>query len=139
MKTKIVVSELTHDDLTNLLSVALTGSNWACATYDHDIYDTLTNTMGKCWEDKMADILLAGHKITIKDYEADDVSYSDKCVGFHTESGAAIYEICLDDILNTASTKEGFKLLEETLSGEGDFYTADAFLQRVVFGEEVYG
>ena len=139
MKTKTVVSELTHDDLTNLLSVALTGSNWACANYDHDIYDTLTNTIGECWEDKMADMLLAGHKIVIADYEADDVSYSDKCVGFYTDSGAAIYEICLDDILEVASTKEGYELINEVLSGEGDFYTADAFLQRVVFGEEVYG
>ena len=138
MKTKIVVSELTHDDLTNLLSVALYGSNWFGAAYDKDVYKTLTNTTGECFEDKLADMLLAGHKIRITDYEAEGESYSDRCVGFG-EYESAIYEVCLQDFLNVASTKEGLKLLDETLSGEGDFYTADAFLQRVVFGEEVYG
>lgn len=138
MKTKIIVSELTHDDLTNLLSVALYGSYWAGAGYDKDVYKTLSETHGNCFEEKLADMLLAGHKIRIADYEAEGESYSDRCVGFD-ESESAIYEVCLQDFLNVASTKEGFKLLEETLSGEGDFYTADAFLQRVVFGEEVYG
>ena len=139
MKTQIKVTELSHDDLVNILSTGLYGSTWFEASYDHNIHRSLAKKEGECFEDALADMLLAGHKITIKDYEAEDVSYSDKCVGFHTDSGAAIYEICLDDILEVASTKEGYELINEVLSGEGDFYTADAFLQRVVFGEEVYG
>ena len=138
MKTQIKVTELSHDDLVNILSTGLYGSTWFEASYDHNIHRSLAKKEGECFEDALADMLLAGHKITIKDYEAEDVSYSDKCVGFHTDSGAAIYEICLDDILEVASTKEGYELINEVLSGEGDFYTADAFLQRVVFGEEVY-
>ena len=137
MKTKITVTELTHEDLVDLLSTALYGSSWFEADYDGNIYNSLKNKEGDCFEDALADMLLAGHKITIIDYYAEGESYSKKCVGFDGES--AVYEITLKDFLKTASTKRGFKLVEEVLDGDGDFWTADAFLQRVVFGEEIYG
>lgn len=137
MKTKITVTELNHEDLVNLLSTALYGSSWFGASYDKKIYNTLTKTEGDCFEDHLADMLLAGHKITITDYYAEGESYSKKFVKFDGED--AEYEISLKDILKTASTKEGYRLVEEVLSGDGDFYTGDAFLQRVVFDEEVYG
>jgi hypothetical protein len=120
-----------------LLSTALYGSSWFGASYDKKIYNTLTKTEGDCFEDALADMLLAGHKITITDYYAEGESYSKKCVGFDGED--ANYEVTLKDFLKVASTKQGFKLVEDVLDGDGDFYTADAFLQRVVFGEEVYG
>jgi hypothetical protein len=138
MKTKITVTEITHDELVNLLSTALYDSSWFEADYDSDIYKTLKKTNGDCFEDKLADMLLNGHKITIIDHEAEGESYSKKCVGFTTRE-SAVYKVDLKDFLDVASTKTGFKLLEEVLDGDGDYYTADAFLQRVVFGEEVYG
>lgn len=137
MKTKITVTELTHEDLVDLLSTALYGSSWFEADYDGNIYNSLKIKEGDCFEDKLADMLLAGHKITIYDHEAEGESYSKKCVGFDGES--AVYEITLKDFLKTASTKRGYQLVEEVLSGDGDYWTGDAFLQRVVFGEEVYG
>lgn len=139
MKTEIKVVSLNHDELVDLLSTALDGSSWFDASYDRKIYDTLTNTKGKCFEDKLADMLLAGHKITIVDMEAEGVSYSNKCVGFEKETESAIYEVKLDDFLKIASTTTGYKLINEVLSGEGDYWTADSFLQQVVFGEEIYG
>lgn len=137
MKTKITVSEFTHDDLTNLLSTALYGSYWAGAGYDKEVYKTLSETHGNCLEDKLADMLLAGHKISIRDYEAEGEIYSENFVGFDGEH--SIYKVCLKDFLKTASTKTGYKLVNEVLSGEGDYFTADAYLQRVVFGKEIYG
>lgn len=137
MKTKITVTELNHEDLVNLLATALYGSSWFGASYDKKIYNTLTKTEGDCFEDALADMLLAGHKITITDYYAEGESYSKKCVGFDGED--ANYEVTLKDFLKVASTKQGFKLVEDVLDGDGDFYTADAFLQRVVFGKEIYG
>lgn len=137
MKTEIKVTALNHEELVDLLSTALEGSSWFGADYNRNIYQSIKETHGDCFEDKLADMLLAGHKITITDYEAEGEKYSNKCTGFDGDD--AIYKIGLDDILETASTKTGFKLLEEVLSGEGDYWTADAFLQRVVFGEEVYG
>lgn len=137
MKTKITVTELTHEELVNLLSTALYGSSWFGASYDKNIYKTLEKTEGDCFEDALADMLLNKQKITITDYYAEGEKYSKKFVRFDGED--AEYEITLKDILNTASTKSGFKLVEEVLDGDGDFWTADAFLQRVVFGEEIYG
>ena len=84
-------------------------------------------------------MLLNGHNITITDIEAEGESYSNKFVKFEGRYKNAVYEVELNDFLKVASTKKGFRLLEDVLSGEGDYYTADAFLQRVVFGEEVYG
>lgn len=138
---KVKVTELNHEDLVDLLSTALYGSSWFDASYNKEVYESLTNTTGECFEDKLADMLLAGHKITITDYEAEGEKYSDKFVKF-TGAGEyknAVYEVGLQDFLDVASTQKGFKLLEDVLSGDGDYYTADAFLQRVVFGEEVYG
>lgn len=138
MKTKITVTALEHDELVDLLSTALYDSSWFGANYNRDIYEKLENTTGECFEDKLADMLLSGHHITIIDYEADGESYSSKCTKI-TADGDAVYKVGLEDFLKVASTKTGFKLLSEVLDGTGDHYTADAFLQRVVFGEEIYG
>lgn len=144
METKITVTKLDHEELVNLLSTALYGSSYFSASYNRKIYETISQDneerfYDKCFEDILAEMLLAGHKIRITDYEAEGVSYSDKCVGFDEEDESAFYEICLNDILKVASTQRGYRLLEDVLSGEGDQFTADAFLQLVVFDEEVYG
>ena len=139
MKTEIKVTNIEHEELVDLLSTALYGSTWFDASYDKKVYESLTKKTGECFEDKLADMLLNGHKIAIIDLEADGESYSKNFVRFEGRYQNAVYEVKLDDFLKVASTKKGFKLLEEVLSGEGDFYTADAFLQRVVFGEEIYG
>ena len=138
MKTKITVTEINHEELVDLLSTALYDSSWFGADYDRDTYNKLENTTGECFEDKLADMLLSGHQITITDYEAEGESYSSKCTKI-TADGDAVYKVGLEDFLKVASTKTGFKLLSEVLDGTGDYYTADAFLQRVVFGEEIYG
>ena len=137
MKTKIKVTELTHEEIVDLLSTALYGSEWFVAKYDENLYESLKNKDGICFEDKLADMLLAGHKITIVDVYSGGVSYSNKCVGVKNEN--VYYEIDLKDILKKASTIIGYELISDVLSGDGDYYTADEFLQRVVFGEVIYG
>lgn len=137
MKAKILVTELSHEELTDLLSTSLYGSSWFSSKYDKEVYKSLKNKNGDCFEDKLADMLLAGHKITIVDTMAEGESYSNKFVGL--DGDCAKYEIGLNDILKTASSKTGYELLKDVLSGEGDYFTADAFLQRVVFGKEIYG
>jgi hypothetical protein len=137
MKAKILVTELSHEELTDLLSTSLYGSSWFSAKYDKEVYKSLNNKNGDCFEEKLADMLLAGHKITIVDTMAEGESYSNKFV--RLDGDCAEYEIGLNDILKTASSKTGYELLKDVLSGEGDYFTADAFLQRVVFGKEIYG
>ena len=139
MTTEIKVTAMTHDELVDLLSTSLYDSTWFAASYDKNIYESLESKTGECFEDKLADMLLSGHKITITDVEADGEKYSDKCVRFEGRYDDAVYEVGLDDFLEVASTQTGYRLLQEVLSGEGDYYTADSFLQRVVFGEEIYG
>lgn len=139
MKTEIKVTGIEHEELVNILSTALFGSSWFDAGYDRSVYESLAEKNGDCFEDILADMLLAGHKITITDYEAEGESYSNKCVGINENDESADYEIDIEDFLKVASTEEGYRLIQEVLSGDGDYYTADAFLQRVVFGEEVYG
>lgn len=119
--------------------IALYGSSWFDAEYDKNLYRTLKVTNGDCFEDKLADMLLAGHKIKIIDTEAEGEKYSNKFVCFEGKDECAVYELELKDFLKTASTNRGFQLVSDVLSGDGDYYDADAFLQRVVFGEEVYG
>jgi hypothetical protein len=138
VETKITVTSIEHAELVDLLSTALTGSSWFGATYDRTLYESIQETHGYCLEDKLADMLLSGHQITIIDYAAEGESYSNKCTRI-TADGDAIYKVGLDDFLKVASTKKGFQLLSDVLDGTGDLWTADAFLQRVVFGEEVYG
>lgn len=139
MKTKITVTELSHDDLVTLLSTALYGSSWFEATYNKNIYNSLKKTEGDCFEDKLADMLLNGEEITITDCEADGVYYSKKFVKFDDNTDAADYKITLKDVLKTASTVRGYQLIKDVLSGDGDYWTADSFLQLVVFGKEIYG
>lgn len=139
METKIKVTAMSHNELVDLLSTALYGSQWFAASYDKKIYESLDCVTGECFEDKLADMLLAGHKISITDIEADGETHSDKFVRFEGRYDDAVYEVGLNDFLEVASTPKGYKLINEVLSGEGDYYTADAFLQRVVFGEEIYG
>lgn len=138
MKTKITVTKIDHDELVTLLSTALFGSSWFGASYDRSLYESLTEKHGNCLEDKLADMLLAGHKITIKDFYAEGESYSKRFEKFDSEQNA-IYKIGLEDFLKVASTKKGYELASDVISGAGDYYTADSFLQRVVFGEEIYG
>ena len=91
MKTTIKVTEFEHEELVDLLSTALCGSSWFEADYDSKIYETLKVKNGECFEDKLADMLLAGHKITIIDHEADGEKYSKKFVRFEGEYESAVY------------------------------------------------
>lgn len=138
METEIKVTVIKHEELVDILSTALHDSSWFTACYNRSLYETIENKQGECFEDKLADMLLAGHKIIIVDGEADGESYSDRFVEF-IDYGNAVYEIGLQDFLNAASTERGYQLFEDMRLGYGDYYTADSFLQRVVFGEVVYG
>jgi hypothetical protein len=139
MKIKIKVTAFEHKELVDLLSTALYGNKKFRVSYDNEIYNNLAVKNGYCFEDALADMLLAGYKITVVDLEADGVSYSKKFVRFVGKYESAVYEICLKDFLKAASTERGYQLVEEVLSGDGDYFTGDAFFQRVVFGEEIYG
>lgn len=140
MKTEIKVTELNHEDLVGLLSTALYGNNTFSASYDRQIYESLENTVGECFEDKLADMLLNGHKIIITDLYADgEVHSKKKFVRFEGDYQNAVYKVGIKDFLKAASSPRGYELVKDILEGYGDAITGHIFIQLVVFGEEVYG
>ena len=144
MKVRITVTELSHEDLVNILSTALYGCNYLSVDLDDPVYETIPEDqrIGHCYEDIGADILLHGGNLKITDYEADGELYTKrrhKQGPYLDEIGRGIYFISIEDILWACNTEHGYKLLTETLSGEGDYFTANNLLQIAMFGEEIYG
>ena len=72
MKTTIKITELTHTELSDFLSTALTQSFWASADYDESDKEgvEIQSEFDKpCYEDVLASLLLNGKTITISDKE----------------------------------------------------------------------
>lgn len=145
MKTKIKVTELSHDDLVNLFSTALYGCDYLCVDYDSEQWNNLKGKyedMDICFEDKLAALLLAGCTIDIYDGYAEGKIYSGLGELIENEDGEeeARYRISIYDILAACSTTEGYKYAHELFEEEsGDYWTANNLLQIAMFGEVVYG
>lgn len=139
MKTEIKVTAFEHEELVDILSTALYGCEWTTTDYDWKAWNKLPNkTENICFEDKLADCLLAGLPIYITDLEAEGERYGNVCESIINED-ITEYIVTLDRILETASTPEGYELVKEILDGNGDYYTANNFLQLVMFDEIIYG
>lgn len=151
MEKEIKVTSLTHEELVNLFSTALYGDNTFCIDVPSRFEDLW---VGECFEDKIANVLLHGGRIKLRDnYSAnadDDVEVYGNGTDIIVETKSeelldnlcyyAYYSISLDSILAACSTSEGYRLASELFIDEdGDFYTAYNLLQLIVFGEVVYG
>lgn len=144
MRIQVIVTELNHEELVDILSTALYGCNYLSCDWEDAVYDKIPEEerIGDCYEDKAADTLLHGGYLQIVDYEADGELYtkrSHKKGPYLDKAGRGVYYITLEDILWACSSERGYKLLTETLSGEGDYFTANNLLQIAMFGEEIYG
>lgn len=145
MKANINITELSHEDLVNILSGALYGSTWLLADYDRDLLAEIPahKKEGVCFEDHLADMLLNGYCIYLLDGYAEGEVYlkegRDPETIYIDDDGNALYPIVLQDILSACSSEKGYKLLAEILSGEGDYFTANNLLQIAMFGEIIYG
>lgn len=153
MKTKTIITELTQEDLVNLLCTATYGSNWlSCSAPDrrHIVVEEKD-----CREDIWAKVLLAGDKIICTDYYAEGETYGDlesKIVGL----GNAEYSVSLQDIINglqkcaDGTSKDADKYADRGFlarcyndfvnDGDNwDYVEGDALMQIILFGELVYG
>ena len=74
MKLETKVTEITHDDLVLLLSTASEGSSWLAFSYKRDDYEPLKSE-DDFFDDKLAQILLAGKSIEACDYYAEGKHY----------------------------------------------------------------
>lgn len=144
MKTRITVTELSHEDLVDILSTALYGCDYLQVDYDRKTWEGIPadKKEGDCYEDHLADMLLNGHYITITDLYAEGQIYGLRkhpVPASVDEEGNVTYCLSLEDLLWACSSPRGYKLVTETLSGEGDYFTANNLLQIALFGEEIYG
>ena len=160
MKTQTIVKEITHEDLVNLLSGALYGSNYLSADYEEAVeYDE-----DDSYEDVMANILLHGGTIYITDHYAEDgeVYGNLSCEVKEDDEGnlSTTYSVTLNDIkdgLERAANgtfnaglisdwrersiefaKRSFEAFSWN-EREWDAITADCLMQIILFDEIVYG
>lgn len=161
MKTNTTITEITHEDIVDLLSTALYGGNIFGVDYDSNEYRKLPNLdKYKCIEDKCAELLLNGKSITIYDRYAEDEEdfhgglYHSWDFGDETMD----YTITLSDIkkglqkcidgkfkVNDGCDEEIPYIrkcvadLIDRENGNLDLFEAQDILQVIIFGKIIYG
>lgn len=155
---KTVITEIDHDDLVNLFSTALTGSDMLGCEYDKEAYAKIPpeKTIGDCFEDRIADTLLNGGKVYVYDYYAVGEVYGGKGKVMDDGSGDGIYEIGLQDIVNglQAAANGSFKWSDDSeekcalqsfdaFADTGDWCEFDIeagenLMQIILFNELIY-
>ena len=154
MKTKTIITELTQEDLVNLLCTATYGSNWLdCYANDREGVDI---TEEDCREDVWAKCLLAGKRITFVDYYAEGEHYGELPYTFGKEDEECEYSVSLRDVINglqkciDGTFRDAEKFSERgfiqrcfnDFAHDGDnwdYFEADALMQIILFGELIYG
>ena len=137
MKTHTTILEIEHDDLVNLFSTGLYGSNYLDADYDSnpDLADC------ECYEDKLAKSVLAGRAIKFIDRCAEGEVYGNLP---HTIlEDEVTYKVTLEDI------KKGLAKAADTCSwafrafaddtDQWDYIAGDVLLQMIIFDDIIYG
>lgn len=154
MKTKTTITEITHEDLVNLLSTATYGSDWLTCTITKATREKLAIEITDCREDVWAKALLSGFPIYLTDHQAEGETYGDKGTVNDDDEDSAVYRITLDDIKDgLRSALDGdfepgdedevelaarcvLHLRDE--SSEFDYTEAEILAQIIMFGTIIY-
>ena len=162
MKTKTNITEITHDDLVDLLSTATCGSSWLETWTPAKIREKLDIKPGDCREDVQAKALLARHHIMATDHYAEGETYGDVCETEFDDpddgDGSVHYRIDLDrveegienaidgtfkgdDDEKEFAAECALHFIEECRGHSTDFdiTEADALMQIIMFNEIIYG
>lgn len=149
MKAEFKITEITHDELVNLLSCATEGSNWLGLSYDSIEYHELSDEHkhGDCIEDKMADLLLAGKSVELYDaYCMSEHEFYGTLPHRYDGYGDMYYTVTLEDIKR--GIEKAFKddylraCLYDLINDDAcnlDGIEADNLVQCILFGEIIYG
>lgn len=162
MKTTTTITELTQNDLVNLLSTATYGSIWLESWTPADIREELDIEPGACVEDIQATALLAGKAIMVTDHQAEGEFYGDVCVAekdTDEDDCSVSYRVTLDRIKEgiaaafdgtfkgcTSATPDNDELeaaheaAQSFLLDDGDFDNtrAEILMQIIMFNEIIY-
>lgn len=156
MKTKTTITELTHDDLVELFSTALTGSSYLGADYE----ESIEHDEKDCFEDILANILLHGGCIKVNDYYSEGDVYGELPHELDEENECTTYFVTYDDIKRglekaadgtfnagndkwTEQTKRSARVSFDSFMDEDrcdfDLVSADRLMQIILFDEIIYG
>ena len=159
MKTKTTITEITHNDIVNLLSTAIYGSQLFGVDYSIEDYRKIPNPDEyNCIEDKCAKLLLNVKSIVIFDmYAEDEEDFHGKLYhSWDSDNATMDYTITLSDIkkglqkcldgtfkINSGCDEE-VEYIRKCMSdlmndGDLDLYEAQNILQIIVFGQIIYG
>jgi hypothetical protein len=152
MRINATISDITHDDLVELLSTALYGSQWIgvnCDTEEYDDeFDNEEHEDRNSIEDVLARILLNGKTIEICDMFAVDENdtHQSKLEHYYNNIMQWMhYKVSLNDIrkgltkmMKDKSACKHVIALMNCDDGGFDQNMADAIMQYVLFGREVY-
>ena len=147
MKTQTIVTDITHDDLVNLIATAWEGSNWLGFDTPLKSVSHVPRVENECREDRMARVLLAGYSIFVNDYYAEDKSDHYGNLYHFWRGDRMTYELTLEDIkkgIGRAMDSGGYirDYINHWADDECmnfDLPEAEAVMQWIVFGKEIYG
>ena len=151
MKTKTIITEITHDDIVNLLSTGIIyGYHFFGVDYSVEDYRKIPNPDEyDCIEDKCAKLLLNGKSIVIYDmYAEDEEDFHGKL--YHSWDS---YNKTMDYTVKLSDIKKG---IEKAIDNGGwdaecafdlinddscnlDLNEAENQLQIITFGKAIYG
>ena len=150
MKTKTTITEITHDDIVNLLSTGLYGSQFFGVDYSVEDYRKTPNPDEyDCIEDKCAKLLLNGKSIVIYDtYAEDEEDFHGKLYhSWDSDNKTMDYTVTLSDIKKGIQkaidngdwdAKCAFDLINDEAYNL-DLPEAENLLQIITFGKAIYG
>lgn len=149
MKVEVTISDISQENLVDLFSVALYGSDRFFARVKRKDYEPL-RCAGDCIEDKLAKVLLNGGSIYVFDKYADDENdfYGNPVALTHEyseEDEAMCYTVKLPDVedglARAYESQYACDYLKHLMYDpcQMDITEADALLQFVLFGEVIYG
>ncbi len=149
MEVKTIVTNITHDDLVNLISTAGCGSSWLDIDYNTEDYLKCPDRKeDDCIEDKIARILLNGGKVIFFDMCADEDDFNKSKLPHRWDDDNQWmgYIVTLDDIeegLAKAASTKGYlgTYFQDLLNEDGnlDQPEAEALVQVILWGEQIYG
>lgn len=154
MKTEILILDINHEDLVELLSTALYGSHFLGC--DYQVGDNMETVKFEeedtCFEDRAARCLLQGKYIEFLDRYAEREDEDEPCGNlphyWDERENCMAYKVYLQNITDTLSEmfENGDEWAKEcvinfTRYEEGDFDQpqAECIIQYILWGEEIYG
>ena len=125
---------LTHEGLSDLLSVAIFGNSWPAIKIKRSEYHLAEEYKNECIEDKWAAILINGGTLVVYD-------------GYEMESELNEGEDPTKHYLTLKDVRKGLRLMKkkyphhyaDLVEENDDAITGDVWLQLAVFGEVIYG